>query len=40
MKSAMKPNTKAHAIDDNFVCEFVSGYLFDNTVGEGDHFVW
>jgi len=38
MKS-VKPNTKAHAIDGNFVCEFVSGHLFDNSFGEGDHLV-
>jgi len=38
MKSAMKPNTKPHAITDNFVCEFVSGHLFDNSFGEGAHF--
>jgi len=35
----MKPNTKAHAIDDNFVCQFVSGHLFANSFGDGDHFV-
>jgi len=39
MKSAMKPNTKAHAIDDNFVYELVSGHLFANSFRERDHFV-